>query len=104
MSTRGVIIGIGGSAVRRTHLIVLGAMLVVALAAGVVVGRVTERGSNAAQTTHVILSLDRLADNGVGSRVYPAMNRLAPVSTEGLSGYSQFRRDSSLGWSGLRDR
>jgi hypothetical protein len=97
MSTRGATIGIGGSEVRRAHLIVLAAMLVVAVAAGMVIGRVSERDSSATQTTHVILPLDRLAANSVGSRVYAAMNHLRPGPTEGLSGYSQFRRDESFG-------
>jgi hypothetical protein len=104
VSTRDVRIGIGGSEVRRMHLIALAAMLVVAVAAGMVIGSVGERGSSAAQATRVVLPLDRLADSGVGSRVFPAMNHLRPVPTEGLSDYSQFRRDTSLGWSPFPDR
>jgi hypothetical protein len=45
----------------RAHLVLLAAMLVVAVATGVVVGRVTDRVASRTGTAHVILPLDRLA-------------------------------------------
>jgi hypothetical protein len=94
MSAQGATIGFGGSMVRRSHLIVLAILLVIAVAAGVMAGRATS-GTTAARSTSVVLPVSGLAHDGVGSRVFPAMNDLTPASTDHLSGYSLALRAAS---------
>jgi hypothetical protein len=90
-----VTIGIAGSQVRWTHLIALSAMLVVAMAAGILVGRVSERGPSA---TH-----DGLSASGAASRVDPAMNHLRLRLADALPGSSR-RFGTPFCWSPLPHR
>jgi hypothetical protein len=103
MSTRSATIELGGSAVRRPHLLIVAAMLVLAVAAGIVVGRLTGSGTISAGGTHrshaVVLPVGALSTGGTGDmkvRMYEAMNRLGAGGTRpALSGYSAFRRQAS---------
>jgi hypothetical protein len=104
MSTRSATIELGGSAVRRPHLLIVAAMLVLAIAAGIVAGRVSGRGATSAEATNpshaVILPVSALSTGGIGAtkaRVYRAMNRFGPDAglDASLSGYSTFRRQAS---------
>jgi hypothetical protein len=104
MSTRSATIELGGSAVRRPHLLIVAAMLVLAVAAGIVVGRVTGSGTISAEGTRpshaVVLPIGALSTGDTGAmkvRMYDAMNRLSAVggARPALSGYSAFRRQAS---------
>jgi hypothetical protein len=104
MSTRSATIELGGSAVRRPHLLIVAAMLVLAVAAGIVVGRIAGSGTisaQGAQRSHaVVLPVGALSTGGTGAmkvRMYHAMNRLGAVgeARPALSGYSAFRRQAS---------
>jgi hypothetical protein len=103
MSTRSATIELGGSAVRRRHLLIVAATLVLAVLAGVVVGRASGPGTTSAQAARshaVILPASALATGGVGptkTRMYDAMNRLSVGADPrpALSGYSAFRRGAS---------
>jgi hypothetical protein len=95
MSAQGATIGFGGSVVRRTHLIAVAVLLVLSIAAGVVAGRATGGTSTTTRSTSVVLPLSGLAHEGVGSKVFPAMNRLTPAATEHLSGYSLWLREAA---------
>jgi hypothetical protein len=89
MSAQSATIGFGGSVVRRSHVIALAILLVLAVAAGVLAGRAT---TTTTRSNAVVLPVSRLADPGIGSKVFPAMNRLGPLSPEHVSGYSQALR------------
>jgi hypothetical protein len=79
-------------------------MLVLAVAAGIAVGRVSGPGPTSAEATHrphaVVLPVSALSTGGIGAtkvRVYRAMNRFDadPVDRPALSGYSAARRQAS---------
>jgi hypothetical protein len=90
MSTRELTVAIGRSSVRRAHLALLAAMLILTLAAGVIVGRATAPVSNAAATHPVILPLDGLAHEGIGAKVQRALNDVrVKLAARHLSGYSR---------------
>ena len=91
MSAQGATIGFAGSTVRRSHLIAVGILLVLAVAAGIIAGRATTTDT----PRSVVLPVSGLADPGVGSKVFPAMNGLTVAPTEHLSGYSQALRVAS---------
>jgi hypothetical protein len=100
MSARSATIGLGGSAVRRSRLLIVTAMLFLAVVVGVVVGRVSGPGATSVGGTDgshaVILPVSELSTGGVGAtkvRMYRAMNGFDADS--GLSGYSKFRRQAS---------
>jgi hypothetical protein len=104
MSTRSATIELGGSAVRRPHLLIVAAMLALAVAAGIVVGRITGSGTISAGGTRashaVVLPIGALSTGGTGAmkvRMYHAMNRMSAVgeARPALSGYSAFRRQAS---------
>ncbi len=95
MSAQGATIGVGGSVVRRSHLIAVVMLLVLSVAAGVFAGRATSTATAPAHSNARVLSVSGLANPGVGSKVFPAMNRLAPPVRQHLSGYSKALRDAS---------
>jgi hypothetical protein len=101
MSAQSATIGFGGSVVRRSHLIAVAILLVVAVAAGVIAGRATSV-TTTTRSPSMVLPVSGLAHAGVGSRVVPAMNQLTPAATldastttEHLSGYSLALRAAS---------
>jgi hypothetical protein len=83
MSTRGATIDLGGSAVRRLHLVIAAAMIVLAVVTGIVIGRVSGPVATSAESSHrahtVILPVSELSRGGIGAtkaRMYRAMNGL----------------------------
>jgi hypothetical protein len=95
MSAQGATIGFGGSVVRRSHLIAIAILLVLSVAAGVLAGRATNTTMTPARSNAVVLPVSGLADPGIGSKVFPAMNGLTPPAPEHLSGYSEALRAAS---------
>jgi len=78
MSAREATMEVAGSAVRRSHLLLIGIVLVLTLAAGVLVGRALQPRSETTGGVAPIV-LTHLGDGHDRARVYRAINDLERV-------------------------